>query len=79
MVNKDSILNDIKKEWIGNYLKSNLKNKITISNSLDISIINSDAVVIITEWEEFKNIEKKHNKIFDGRNILKNSFYSIGI
>jgi len=79
MVNNDSILNDIEKQWIGNYLKSDLKNKITISNSLDISIINSDAVVIITEWEEFKNIEKKHNKIFDGRNILKNSFYSIGI
>ena len=46
---------------------------------IDSSFINSDAIVILTEWEEFKNLDflsisekmRKPSWIFDTRSILK--------
>ena len=46
---------------------------------IDASFINSDAIVILTEWEEFKNLDflsisekmRKPSWIFDTRSILK--------
>jgi UDP-glucose 6-dehydrogenase len=37
-----------------------------------------DAYAILTEWKEFKNLDIELEKVFDGRNIFKNSYYSIG-
>ncbi|MDA9203935.1 nucleotide sugar dehydrogenase [Flavobacteriaceae bacterium] len=37
-----------------------------------------DISVILTEWDEFKNFDYDKSIVFDGRNILKKSFYSIG-
>ena len=37
-----------------------------------------DAYAILTEWEEFKNLEIDYSKIFDGRNIMSKSYFSIG-
>ena len=39
-----------------------------------------DATVILTEWNEFKNIKYSDIKVFDGRNILDKSdeIYQIG-
>lgn len=42
------------------------------------SFLEIDISVILTEWEEFKNFDFDKSKVFDGRNILKKSFYSIG-
>ena len=35
-------------------------------------------MAILTEWDEFREIDFKKIKVFDGRNILNESFYSIG-
>ena len=75
MVSKKSILNDIKFYW-NTKLNSN-ENKISIcQNYLDLDIM--DAYAILTEWKEFNNLEINPEKVFDGRNIFKKSFYSIG-
>ena len=70
MVQKKSILNDIESLW---------KSKVNL-NDKRIKIVKKisktkkcDAFVIITEWEEFKNIDIEESKIiFDGRNINQN-------
>ncbi len=65
----------------------NYKNFITPLNDHDEYLVNTNVVVILTEWDEFisydwKSIYKKMSKpafIFDGRNILdKKSMESIG-
>lgn len=63
-------------------------------NSLDEAILEADAIVVLTEWDEFKNIsledlkyKMKGNKIFDYRNIydpdlmnkLGFEYYCLGI
>ena len=57
--------------------KSILKNVVYCSNPYDAAK-DSDALVIITEWDEFKNLDfkrikslMKHPLIIDGRNIYK--------
>ena len=74
MVTKEQIKNDIKEYW---KIDLNLVIKKIIFS--DDGYINDyiDAVAIITEWEEFKRLNFKSSKVFDGRNILKNPFYSL--
>ena len=67
------IENDINTFWNINPVK--FKNSINFSSSL--SIEGSDATVILTEWEEFKNLNYSKTLVFDGRKILKSPFYSI--
>lgn len=62
-----------------NQLFADTKN-ITVCESLDNSLNNSNAVIIATEWAEFKNygLEKikaslKHPALFDGRNLFNRS------
>lgn len=74
MVPKELILKDIKSD---EELELDIK-KVTIKTEIDESLFKTDAVVILTEWELFKNIDwtklisHSNNKliIFDGRNIL---------
>ena len=55
--------------------------------NLEQSIINSDAVVILTEWEEFKKLDwakiskimRKPSWIFDTRNMVKNNLENFGL
>ena len=75
MVSKESILNDIQAYW--NCSSEIVKDRIRILNKTS-SIKDSDAVAILTEWNEFKKIEFYKSKVFDGRNVLEESFYSIG-
>ena len=48
------------------------------------AMANSSAILIITEWDEFKSIKtdkiSKNKKIFDGRRILekRDNIYSLG-
>ena len=75
MVSRKSILKDIKLYW-DTRPKSNEK-RICI-NQDSSTLFNIDAYAILTEWKGFKNLDIDLEKVFDGRNILKNSFYSIG-
>ena len=54
-----------------------------ITHSIDRAIHETDAIAILTEWKLFKeynwkSIPNPNIKIFDGRNIIDQSFYSIG-
>ena len=77
MVSKESILNDIQAYW--NCSSQIVQDRIRILNKTS-SIKVSDAVAILTEWNEFKKIEFYKSKVFDGRNILIESkkAYQIG-
>jgi len=75
MVPKESILNDIQAYW--NCSSEIVQGRIRILNKTS-SIKDSDAVAILAEWTEFKKINFYKSKVFDGRNVLKESFYSIG-
>jgi UDPglucose 6-dehydrogenase len=62
-----------------------LLNKVDIYSEHSSAIEGSSAIAVLTEWDEFKNYQwdkiksKMPNvKVFDGRNILSNSNYSIG-
>ncbi len=75
MVMKNSILSDINSYWNIDKLDFDRTLKI-IDNCSDI--FSADAYVILTEWEEFLNMELDPARVFDGRKILNESFYSIG-
>ena len=52
--------------------------KITYSNILDDSVKGSNAIVLVTEWDEFRNVNffdlaksMKSKILFDGRNIYQ--------
>ncbi len=79
MVSEKSINNDIKDYW-----KVDRKKRIKILKSINEISKDYKAVVVLTEWKEFLDIEllnnlKKCNPIFfDGRNILKkNNFLKL--
>ena len=77
MVTKDFILRDISVYW--NCNSEIIQDRIKILNKTS-SIKESNAVAILTEWDEFKKIDFNKSKVFDGRNILSNSvnIYQIG-
>ena len=69
-VQYSSILNDIEKLWALTNTRKDRRFKI-VEKLRDT--IACDAFVILTEWEEFKQINIKESKvIFDGRNINQN-------
>ncbi len=74
MVSKDSILTDINFYWITS--KDKVEERIIFLKTPCFK--ESDAVAILTEWDEFKKINYYKSKVFDGRNVLEESFYSIG-
>ena len=75
MVSKESIFSDIDFYWMNS--KDKIKERIILLKAP--SFKESDAVAILTEWDEFKKIDFKKSKVFDGRNVLEESFYSIGV
>ncbi|HIG93600.1 TPA: UDP-glucose/GDP-mannose dehydrogenase family protein [Candidatus Woesearchaeota archaeon] len=51
---------------------------VTYCSSITESVINSDAIILVTEWDEFRNVDftemglkMKNRIIFDGRNIYE--------
>lgn len=75
---RNDLINHFKKNISNSNKINNRLNKIKIYNSVEKSLLNSHAIAILTEWEEFQklNFEDIFKKmltpslVFDGRNIL---------
>ena len=94
MVPEDKIKEDLKECLYTSKIKKNqvskLLNNITISDSMRESFKGVDAIVIVTNWEEFSKYDwekhifslKKSPFVFDGRNVinknLSTNIYSLG-
>ena len=50
----------------------NIKRNLNIYDSIDESIADSELIVVLTEWDEFKSI-KTNKKIIDTRDVVKDS------
>ena len=57
---------------------NNINKHIQVIDSLNKLDLCSDAIAILTEWDLFKKFDYSKSKVFDGRNILMESEYSIG-
>ena len=55
-----------------NEKKINIKRNLNIYDSIDESIADSELIVVLTEWDEFKSI-KTNKKIIDTRDVVKDS------
>lgn len=78
-VSKEKVISDLK-GYSNLSANCNLeKGTFEISSSVEIASENSDALIILTEWQEFKNISwnnissimRKPSWVFDTRNILE--------
>lgn len=90
MVKKSKIKQDLNNLWISKSrsLKdiSSRFSRLEIFDNYKDAIKETSALAIITEWDEFKEINfqlvnqitNNKSKIFDGRLILKESYYTIG-
>ena len=94
MVKKERIMMDLKmvleKRNIKNKQVNKLLDNVHYTNRLNESFLNTKGIIIMTEWDEFKEInwnkiltnEKKYPLVFDGRNIIQNKsnhkLYTIG-
>ena len=86
MVNENQIINDLESLWnLQGLTKQEIEEfqkKITFNKTINSTLIDSDSVGILTEWEEFLkydwdlflNSSKESFKVFDGRNILKGKY-----
>ena len=83
MIKERQILNDLISLWKYNgekksIIKEKLK-KVRVHNDYFKCILNSYAIAILTEWDQFNSFDwiaiekniKKPIRIFDGRNFLK--------
>ena len=68
---QDQINKDIKFYW---NKKSIGLNRISISSNIRFG--NADAIAILTEWEEFKDLDFENLDVFDGRNLINKPLYS---
>ena len=75
MVKPETIINDIKDYWSIKIYENDKKIKINQTPNFAEKI---DGFAVLTEWEEFKNLQLDLSKVFDGRNIFERSLYSIG-
>ena len=94
MVKKERIMMDLKmvleKRNIKNKQVNKLLDNVHYTSRLNESFLNTKGIIIMTEWDEFKEInwnkiltnEKKYPLVFDGRNIIQNKsnhkLYTIG-
>ena len=86
-ISEERIILDLTTLWESklftvNEIKKKLQ-QVKIHSDGPSSFKNNSIIAILTEWEEFKIYNWKSilktKKVFDGRNIIKNSHYSIGI
>ena len=77
MVSKESIFRDIDFYWEASN-KEDITMRISVLDSISTLDLSIDAAAILTEWQEFKNLDFSKTIVFDGRGILSSSTYSIG-
>jgi len=71
IINRKQIFDNIKNKW--GYKYSNLEERISITDQIILSKNIHNAVAVLTEWENFKNIKNESPsgiKFFDGRYYL---------
>ena len=71
MVSEENIFRDIDLYWISSVNIS--QDRIIVSKKVP-NFEKIDVAAILTEWEEFKNLDFKNSIVFDGRNILNNNY-----
>ena len=71
MVSKEKIIKDIKSHWNKRNLTFNPIHKIQFLEN--ITHLETDAAIILTEWDEFKDLTSTNYQLFDGRNITNNN------
>ena len=88
-INSNQILDDIENK--SNFSRRILEKKVNFIKhtehiiSLNKELLNSNYILILTEWSEFKSLDwveiSKVSKVYDGRNIINKSkmIYQIGI
>ena len=78
MVSEETIFRDINYCWNTSSIPIQ-QSRINILKSKPF-LNKVDTVIILTEWDEFKNFDFENLVVFDGRNILKesNKFHQIG-
>ncbi len=74
-VERTNIIKDINLEW--GYAFNQVSKRVSIKDK-NLSSDKYDAYVILTEYEEFKNLQIDPKLVFDGRNIFDKPLYSIG-
>ncbi len=74
-VERNNIIKDINLEW--GYAFNQVSKRVSIKDK-NLSSDKYDAYVILTEYEEFKNLQIDSKLVFDGRNIFDKPLYSIG-
>ena len=74
-VSKESINKDINYYWSSrpDFSQDRIRVKSEAPNFKEI-----DVTAILTEWDEFKNLVFENSSVFDGRNLLQKTDYSIG-
>ena len=77
MVSKESIFRDFDFYWEASET-GDLKSRISVLDSVNELNLSNDATAILTEWEEFKNLDFSKTLVFDGRGVVAKSTYSIG-
>ena len=89
MVSKSRVISDLESKLIERKISqleiTKLLNKVKIYSNHETALVSSSAIAVLTEWDEFKNYkwdkiksDLPNVKIFDGRNIISNTHYSIG-
>ena len=74
-VTSKTIEDDINFHWKSNFDEVN--KKLVINTELEFRG-NIDACAVLTEWNDFINIDASKIKVFDGRGIINGSYFSIG-
>jgi len=78
MVPESKILNDISEYWKLDYENYKIKRPIKFLKSINQIDKKTNAILILTEWDEFKKLNEKSFTIFDGRRIMNKPTFSIG-
>ena len=74
MVSEESIFRDIDFYW--NSSVNIIQDRIRVMNKVP-NFKEIDIAAILTEWEEFKNLDFKKSKVFDGRNLLDSKINNV--
>ena len=78
IVSENKILNDISNYWKFKYDNNLNKRPIKFLTKINQIDKKTNAILVLTEWDEFKILDEKSFIIFDGRGIIRNPTFRIG-